>query len=34
MKLVIVNGAIVLENGKFTGATPGRVLRGPGYRAN
>ncbi len=34
MKFVIVNGAIVLENGKFTGATPGKVLRGPGYRAN
>lgn len=29
---VIVNGKLVLENGKFTGAKPGRVLRGPGYR--
>jgi N-acyl-D-aspartate/D-glutamate deacylase len=29
---VLVNGQIVLENGKYTGATPGRVLRGPGYR--
>ncbi len=29
---VIVNGELVLEAGKFTGAKPGRVLRGPGYR--
>ncbi|MBX3145317.1 MAG: D-aminoacylase [Gemmatimonadales bacterium] len=29
---VIVNGQVVFEQGKFTGATPGRVLRGPGYR--
>jgi N-acyl-D-aspartate/D-glutamate deacylase len=34
MKFVIVNGVIVLENGKFTSATPGKVLRGPGYRAH
>ncbi|MDX1928796.1 MAG: serine hydrolase [Pirellulaceae bacterium] len=31
MKLVIVNGRVVLEDGKYTGARPGRVLRGPGY---
>ena len=30
---VIVNGQLVLEDGKFTGAKPGRVLRGPGYKA-
>jgi N-acyl-D-aspartate/D-glutamate deacylase len=29
---VLVNGRVVLENGKYTGAKPGRVLRGPGYR--
>lgn len=29
---VLVNGQIVLENGRYTGAKPGRVLRGPGYR--
>ncbi|MSR56621.1 MAG: D-aminoacylase [Planctomycetaceae bacterium] len=29
---VVVNGWLVLESGKFTGARPGRVLRGPGYR--
>ena len=29
---VIVNGEIVLDNGKHTGALPGRVIRGPGYR--
>ena len=37
MKYVVVNGTLVLddgeEEGKFTGALPGRVLRGPGYRA-
>ncbi len=31
VKHVIVNGQIVLENGAYTGARPGRVLRGPGY---
>ncbi len=34
MKFVIVNGVTVIEGGKFTGATPGKVLRGPGYHAN
>lgn len=29
---VLVNGQVVFENGKYTGAKPGRVLRGPGYR--
>lgn len=29
---VIVNGVLVLEEGKLTGAKPGRVLRGPGYK--
>ncbi len=32
IRFVIVNGAPVLEDGKYTGAKPGRVLRGPGYR--
>lgn len=32
VKTVLVNGVVVLDNGKFTGKTPGRVLRGPGYR--
>ncbi|TWT89441.1 serine hydrolase [Stieleria varia] len=32
MKHVIVNGRLVLKNGEMTDATPGRVLRGPGYR--
>ncbi len=31
MEHVIVNGKIVLHNGKHTGATPGRFVRGPGY---
>ena len=29
---VVVNGQIVLDNGKHTGALPGRVVRGPGYQ--
>ncbi len=32
MKHVVVNGSLVLEDGKFTGKRPGRVLRGPGYQ--
>jgi dihydroorotase/N-acyl-D-amino-acid deacylase len=31
MAYVLVNGAPVIDNGKMTGALPGRVLRGPGY---
>ncbi|MEX2169107.1 MAG: serine hydrolase [Pirellulales bacterium] len=31
VKHVIVNGTLVLSDGKFTGKRPGRVLRGPGY---
>jgi N-acyl-D-amino-acid deacylase len=33
MKHVIVNGVLVLDEGKYTGKRPGRVLRGPGYQA-
>jgi len=29
---VVVNGVPVLENGEHTGATPGRVVRGPGWK--
>ena len=29
---VFVNGTQVLKNGEHTGATPGRVVRGPGYQ--
>jgi N-acyl-D-aspartate/D-glutamate deacylase len=32
MRLVIVNGTPVIEEGKYTGAAPGRILRGPGSR--
>jgi len=32
VKTVLVNGVVVLDGGKFTGKTPGKVLRGPGYR--
>jgi N-acyl-D-amino-acid deacylase len=28
---VLVNGTLVLEDGEHTGATPGRVVRGPGW---
>ena len=33
MQFVLVNGVSVIENGKQTGALPGKVLRGPGYVA-
>lgn len=29
---VAVNGVLVVDGGKLTGKTPGRALRGPGYR--
>jgi N-acyl-D-amino-acid deacylase len=32
VKHVFVNGVQVLKDGEHTGATPGRVVRGPGYR--
>jgi N-acyl-D-aspartate/D-glutamate deacylase len=28
--LVVVNGEVVVDNGRLTGARPGRVLYGPG----
>jgi len=31
MMYVIVNGVVVLAKGEHTGATPGRVVRGPGW---
>lgn len=34
MHYVIVNGEVVLRDGKQTSALPGRVLRGPGYQPN
>ena len=33
VKHVFVNGVQVLDNGDHTGATPGRVVPGPGYKA-
>ncbi len=32
MMFVLVNGTVVLENGEHTGAKPGKVVRGPGWR--
>lgn len=34
MQHVFVNGQAVVRDGKHTGALPGRVVRGPGYRLN
>ena len=34
IEYVIVNGQVVLDRGTHTGALPGRVLRGPGYRGD
>lgn len=31
MAFVLVNGTVVLSEGEHTGATPGRVVRGPGW---
>jgi dihydroorotase/N-acyl-D-amino-acid deacylase len=32
MEFVLVNGSPVIENGRMTGALPGKVLRGAGYQ--
>jgi dihydroorotase/N-acyl-D-amino-acid deacylase len=31
MEYVLINGVPVIENGRMTGALPGKVLRGTGY---
>jgi N-acyl-D-aspartate/D-glutamate deacylase len=32
VKYVLVNGTAVVADGKVTGAKPGRIVRGPGWR--
>lgn len=32
VRYVLVNGGVVLDDGRYTGEKPGRVIRGPGYR--
>jgi N-acyl-D-amino-acid deacylase len=34
IRMTVVNGQILLEDGKHSGALPGRVLRNPYYRSN
>jgi N-acyl-D-amino-acid deacylase len=34
IRMTVVNGQVLLEDGKHSGALPGRVLRNPYYRAN
>jgi dihydroorotase/N-acyl-D-amino-acid deacylase len=34
VRYVVVNGQLVLDSGKMTGALPGRVLRGQGHRGH
>jgi len=29
---VLVNGQVVIDHGKHTGARPGKILYGPGFR--
>jgi hypothetical protein len=31
VRYVLVNGVAVVDDGKVTGAKPGRIVRGPGY---
>jgi N-acyl-D-amino-acid deacylase len=31
MEYVLINGVLVIESGKMSGALPGKVLRGAGY---
>jgi N-acyl-D-amino-acid deacylase len=34
IQMTVVNGQVLMEDGKHSGALPGRVLRNPWYRAN
>lgn len=34
MQYVMVNGVLVIDDGKMTGALPGRVIYGPGFAGN
>jgi hypothetical protein len=32
VKYVLVNGVAVVSDGKVTGARPGKIVRGPGWK--
>ena len=34
VRTVFVNGVATIENGRHTGAKPGRIVRGPGWRGS
>jgi N-acyl-D-aspartate/D-glutamate deacylase len=33
LQWLIVNGTLVIDDGKYTGALPGKIIRGPGWKS-